>query len=83
MKKYFILKELSMKTLKVNYSIGITGNHYVYGTDKEAVESIAAMINKSLNSVYWNKKYSVWAIRIKNKNQKELLKNIFKEKKED
>ncbi len=65
---------------KVKYSVGITGNHYVYGDDKEAVNTIALMINKSLNSVYWNEKYSVWAIRIKNKNQKLLLRNIFKEK---
>lgn len=72
-----------MKTMQVKYSVGITGNHYVYGEDKDAVNTVATMINKSLNSVYWNKKYSVWAIRIKNKNQKELLRNIFKEKKED
>jgi hypothetical protein len=72
-----------MKEMKVKYSVGITGNHYVYGEDKYAVDAVASMINKSLNSVYWNKKYSVWAIRIKNKNQKELLRNIFKEKEDD
>lgn len=72
-----------MNNLNLNYSVGITGNHYVYSTDKDSVEKVAIMINKSLNSVYWNKKYLVWAIRIKNKNQKEMLRNIFKEKEED
>lgn len=62
---------------RVVYSTGLTGNHYVYGFDKESVSDIAKMINKSINSVYFNKKYMVWSIRIKNKSQKEMLKNIF------
>ncbi len=69
--------------MKMKYKVGITGNHYVYGSDKDKIIEIAILINKSLNSVYWNKKYSVWAIRIKNEKQKDLLRTIFKEKKED
>ena len=49
----------------MNYKVGLTGNHYVYGD------------NKSTKSVYWNRKYSVWAIRVKNTKQKDLLRNIF------
>jgi hypothetical protein len=68
---------------KVTYKVGITGNHYVYSKEKEPVLEIALQIKKSINSVYFNKKYNVWAIRIKNKKQKEILQKIFKEKKED
>ena len=72
-----------MQQNKINYDVGITGNHYVYGIDKDAIIEVAKSINKSINSVYWNEKYSVWAIRVKNKKQKALLKEIFKQKKED
>ncbi len=62
----------------VTYKVGITGNHYVYSTDKEPVVEVSLLIKKSINSVYFNKKYNLWAIRIKNKKQKEILQELFK-----
>ncbi len=60
------------------YNVGLTGNHYVYSTNKENVTKVASLIDKSIFSIYFNKTYSVWAIRVKNKAQKEKLREIFK-----
>jgi hypothetical protein len=61
----------------VTYKVGITGNHYVYSKEKEPVVEVSLLINKSINSVYFNKKYELWVIRIKNKKQKEILQKLF------
>lgn len=61
----------------IRWDVGITGNHYVWGDDKLAIENIAKEIGKSINSVYWNKKFGVWVIRVKRKSQKILLKEKF------
>lgn len=55
---------------------GITGNMYVYSSIKDEVEKIAEEIGKSTGSVYFNKKYRCYAIRIKSKTHKERLKQI-------
>lgn len=49
---------------------GITGNLYFLSEDKADIENVCLAIGKSFNAIYFNKKYSVWAIRIKNKNHK-------------
>jgi len=60
-------------TLKV----GLGGNYYVLCDDSEQLVGICYSIDKSINSIYFNKKYGCYAIRVKNKKQKETLKLIF------
>lgn len=70
--------KVDMNSIKrIYHQHGLTGNHYVYGYDKDAVVDIALMINKSMKSVYYNEKYRVYAIRIKNKTQKVKLKELY------
>lgn len=56
---------------------GITGNFYVIGKRVDIVE-VCKQISKSERSVYYSSKFKRWAIRVKNKRQKVLLKEIFK-----
>ena len=56
---------------------GITGNYYCYSNNKNDIIRICDLIGKSINSIYWNKKHEVYCIRIKNKKQKEILKNVY------
>jgi hypothetical protein len=68
-----------MNSIKRTYhQHGLTGNHYVYGYDKDAVVEIALLIDKKEDIVYFNEKYGVYAFRIKNKIQKIKLKELYK-----
>lgn len=58
--------------MKIKY--GITGNYYAYSNNKQDLIDLCSRINKSISSIYWNSKYEVWVIRIKNKNHKTNLK---------
>jgi hypothetical protein len=53
--------------------IGLGGNYYVVCDWKEKLIELCNTISKSPNSVYFNKKYGCWAIRVKNKPTKERL----------
>lgn len=55
---------------------GITGNYYVIGKRADIVE-VCEQIDKSERSIYYSRKFKRWAIRVKNKRQKALLKEIF------
>lgn len=57
---------------------GITGNYYVYSDNKDDLKAICNMIDKAESSIYFNKKYSVYSIRIKNKYHKKLIKTFLK-----
>ena len=68
-----------MKKLeKTNYRVGLTGNHYVYGYEKEYVVEVALLIDEKEDIVYFNEKYSVYAFRIKDNTQKLKLKELYK-----
>jgi hypothetical protein len=56
--------------------IGVGGNYYVICDTKEKLIPICNQINKSVNSIYFNKKYECWAIRIKSKATKQKLGEI-------
>lgn len=60
--------------MKIQY--GITGNYYVTSIIKEDIIKICKLIFKAESSIYFNKKYKVWTIRIKDQHQKNLLKAI-------
>lgn len=55
---------------------GITGNYYV--TSKHILElvEVCENISKSKKSIYFNKKYRLWAIRIKSRKHKKILKKF-------
>jgi len=55
---------------------GITGNKYVTSSNKQDVIDICLILDKSINSIYWSKKYKVWAIRIKSKKHKHMLRYV-------
>lgn len=52
--------------------IGITGNLYFTSQYKQELEEFCTKIGKSKKSVYYNKKYRTYAIRIKSKLHKRL-----------
>lgn len=56
---------------------GITGNKYVYSKNYGEVRKVCIRIGKSVNSIYFNKKYSVWVARIKSKAHKRALEKIW------
>lgn len=62
---------------KTYYKVGLTGNHYVYGFDENCVKDIAILIGEKEDIVYFNEKYHVFTIRIKDKTLKEKLRNIY------
>jgi hypothetical protein len=55
---------------------GITGNYYGFSELKSEIEELCEKIKKAKSSIYWNKKYNVWVIKVKQKSQKQLLKKI-------
>ena len=61
---------------KVIIQHGITGNYYVKCISKEPLINICDKINKSHNSIVFHNKVGLYVIRVKNKKQKELLKQI-------
>lgn len=61
----------------VEYKIGLTGNAYVFSKNKDSVVEICLKIGKSIKSVYFNKKYKLYAIRVKDKKTKTMLKSLF------
>lgn len=63
-------------SMEIKY--GITGNYYVYSDNKDDLISVCKLINKAESSIYFNKKYSVYSIRIKNKYHKKLIKTFLK-----
>ncbi len=65
-----------MKYRKPTLKVGLGGNFYVICDIKEPLIKIVDQIQKSRNSIYYNKKYQVWAIRCKSKQHKEALRNI-------
>lgn len=58
------------------FRFGITGNYYVFCDLKEPLIDIAVKLKKSINSIYFNSRYKVWVIKVKNKTQKNILKNL-------
>jgi hypothetical protein len=60
----------------VNVRYGITGNYYVTSDIKAELVEVCKQIFKSSNSIYWNKKHKVWAIRIKSKKHKSRVKKL-------
>jgi len=56
--------------------IGLGGNYYVICDTKEKLVTICNQINKSVNSIYFNKKYNCWAIKIKRERTKQQLLTI-------
>jgi hypothetical protein len=71
LKKYFL--SLSMK---INY--GITGNYYITSDSKEELIGICQLIQRAVSSIYYNKKYKIWAIRIKDKSTKNLIRSALR-----
>jgi len=63
------LQSFLVPTLKV----GLGGNYYVICDVKEHLIEICNTISKSVNSIYYNKKYCCWVIRVKNKATKRKL----------
>jgi hypothetical protein len=55
---------------------GITGNMYAYSEKRDIIMRICLEIGKSPNSIYFNKDYDMWAIRVKSKAHKKKLKEI-------
>ena len=58
----------------MNYKVGITGNYYFTAVSKELLIPICNKIGKSVNSIYFNKKYGVYVIKIKSKHYKRKVK---------
>jgi len=57
--------------------VGLGGNYYVVCNNKDSLVALCKKIDKSPNSVYYNSKYSCWAIRVKsNLTKKKLLNAI-------
>ena len=61
----------------MDYHVGITGNYYFYSLLKIDLINVCKLINKSPSSIYRNSKYGIYAIRIKNRKTKLLVKSIF------
>ena len=55
----------------MNYKYGITGNYYYTSLDKKELEAVCLVIGKAKSSIYYNKKYNTWVIRIKSKKHKQ------------
>lgn len=64
------------KTSYVQFKHGLTGNLYVISKDSWPLEEICHKIDKSPSSVYFNKKYNCWAIRIKSKIHKDAIRSL-------
>jgi len=54
---------------------GLTGNVYCTSKSKKILERVCDKIGKSKNSIYFNEKYKVFAIRVKAKHHKKKIKN--------
>lgn len=54
----------------MNYKMGITGNYYYTSVTREPLIAICNAIGKSVNSIYYNKKYKLYVVRIKSKHHK-------------
>lgn len=63
-------------TNRPQFRKGLNGNYYIYCKIKEPLIHISNQINKSPNSIYYNEKYKVYAIRIKSKKHKQIFDNL-------
>ena len=54
----------------MNYKVGITGNYYYTAIKPETLVDVCKIIGKSVNSIYYNKKYKLYVIRIRSKQHK-------------
>lgn len=61
---------------KGNIRFGIIGNWYCISEDKQELIKLCKALNKSIDSIYWSTKYNIFAFRVKNKKQINMLKNI-------
>lgn len=50
---------------------------YLICSQKEPLLPICDLLDKSRNSVYFNKKYQCYAIRVKSRLHKKILKNVY------
>jgi len=64
--------------LRPTLKIGVGGNYYVFSSDRDSLEGVCVLIKKSRRSVYFSSKYNCWTIRIKNKQTKQKVKQLFK-----
>lgn len=75
---YLIYNNQRIDTIILKLETGIGGNLYVRCDDEIPLLHIVDKINKSRNSVYFNKKYKVWVIRCKSTKHKLALRTLFK-----
>lgn len=62
--------------MKIYRNVGITGNLYFTSKKKEELNKVCNLIGKSVNSIYYNKKFNMWVIRIKSKKHKKAADGI-------
>lgn len=60
--------------MKITY--GITGNYYATSYKRTDLVELCWILNKSDKSIYYNKKYGTYAISVKDKKQKKILKEM-------
>lgn len=72
------MKIYEKATNEPQFKIGLNQNYYVFCKIKEPLIQVSTNIGKSQNSIYFNEKYNVFAIRVKQKHQKNLLLQMFK-----
>lgn len=62
---------------KLKIRAGLNGNYYAVGRDPQPLRELCRKIGKAPGSVYWNKRHSCWAVRIRLKAHQAKLKEIF------
>jgi hypothetical protein len=65
--------KLLKDTFGATHQVGLGGNHYAVSVYRDDIVIVCNAINKSTRSIYFNKKYQLWAIRIKNNTHKQKL----------
>lgn len=64
-------------TVSIYSATGITGNFYLWSDGKDILQAFCKGMGKSISSIYYNRKYKVYAVRIKSKKHKVRAKNLF------
>lgn len=60
-------------TISASHQVGLGGNHYAVSVCRDDIVSVCNAIDKSTKSIYFNRKYNLWVVRVKNKTHKRKL----------
>ena len=71
---------MKLATDEPTIKVGLGGNFYVFGTNKESVKEVCVTIGKAISSIIFHQGHKVWMFRVKHPKHKQALRDYHNEK---